>query len=197
MGSPDKKTNKIRLVATAGSIILLLLASCQNDLETIREFSQQEPLPVEAGQNIRVVYSSNAQVRMILTAPEMNRFTMPENFIQMPKGISVEFFDSLMNVTATLTANYAINFLDREVFEARNDVVVVNENNETLNTEQLFWDQTTGRIFTEKFVQITSQDEVLHGEGFESDERFTQWTIKRPRGTFKVQTGLEQPSVSP
>lgn len=158
-------------------------------METIRSFAQEENVPVERGQNIRVVYSTQAQVRMILNAPEMNRFNTPENFVEMPQGISVVFYDSLMNVSATLEADLAKNFLDRDLFEARNNVVVVNERGETLNTEQLFWDQTRGFIYTEKFVQITSQDEILHGEGFESDERFTQWTIKRPRGTFKVQTG--------
>jgi len=167
--------------------------SCQNDLEAIREFEQNEKAPLEAGTNVRIVYSSNAQVRMILTAPEMNRFNIPENYLEMPQGVSVVFYDSLMNVTATLRADFAINFLDREIFEARTNVVVVNEKNETLNTEQLFWDQTRGIIYTEKFVQVTSQDEVLHGEGFEADERFTRWTIGKPRGTFRVQTGFENP----
>ncbi|HAK00384.1 MAG TPA: LPS export ABC transporter periplasmic protein LptC [Bacteroidales bacterium] len=171
------------------SAFSVLFFSCRNEMETIRSFAQEENVPVERGQNIRVVYSTQAQVRMILNAPEMNRFNTPENFVEMPQGISVVFYDSLMNVSATLEADLAKNFLDRDLFEARNNVVVVNERGETLNTEQLFWDQTRGIIYTEKFVQITSQDEILHGEGFESDERFTQWTIKRPRGTFKVQTG--------
>jgi len=172
---------------------LAMFFSCQNDLEAIREFEQNEKAPLEAGTNVRIVYSSNAQVRMILTAPEMNRFNIPENYLEMPQGVSVVFYDSLMNVTATLRADFAINFLDREIFEARTNVVVVNEKNETLNTEQLFWDQTRGIIYTEKFVQVTSQDEVLHGEGFEADERFTRWTIGKPRGTFRVQTGFENP----
>jgi len=170
-----------------------MLISCQTDLETIRTITaQEEPKPVEEARNVEVVYSSYAKIRMTLTAPRMIRFNLPENRVEMPEGIEVFFFDTLMNQTATLSARHATNFLDRQVFEARNDVVVVNEQNEVLNTEQLTWDQNKGIIYTEKFVKITTRDEVLFGEGFESDERFTQWEIKQPRGTFRVETGRGQ-----
>ncbi|HSV89347.1 MAG TPA: LPS export ABC transporter periplasmic protein LptC [Bacteroidales bacterium] len=170
-----------------------MLFSCQGDLDTIRTITQNEqPLPVDEARNVEVVYSSFANIRMTLSAPRMIRFNTPENRVEMPEGIKVVFFDTLMNQTATLSARYAINFLDRQIFEARNDVVVVNEQNETLNTELLIWDQSRGIIYTEKFVKITTQDEVLFGVGFESDERFIQWEIKQPRGTFRVETGTAQ-----
>lgn len=173
-----------------------MFVSCKSDLDTIQSLTQKDESPIESGFEVEVVYSEHAQIRMILKAPRMDRYGADKNFIEMPEGISVTFYDSLMNVTSTLTANYAINYLSTELFEARNDVVVINESNEKLNTEQLTWDQKKAIIYSEKFVKITTADEVLFGDGMEADEQFTTWEIKHPRGTFSVETGQvgqEQP----
>lgn len=166
-----------------------MLFSCKGDLETIQALTHKDESPIETGFGVELVYSRHARVQLILKAPRMDRYAGEKNYIEMPEGISVVFYDSLMNVTSTLTANYAINYLNDELFEARNNVVVINEANEKLNTEQLIWDQKKGIIYSEKFVKITTEDEVLFGDGFESDERFTDWKIKYPRGTFMVETG--------
>lgn len=163
--------------------------SCKGDLETIQALTQKDESPIESGFGVEVIYSTHARIQMIMKAPRMDRYAGDKNYIEMPEGISVIFYDSLMNVTSTLTANYAVNYLYDDLFEARNDVVVINEANEKLNTEQLIWDQKKGTISSEKFVKITTADEVLFGDGFDSDERFTMWEIKNPRGTFSVQTG--------
>ena len=166
-----------------------MFVSCKSDLDTIQALTQKDESPIESGFEVEMTYSEHAQIRMVLKAPRMDRYGGEKNYIEMPEGISVVFYDSLMNVTSTLTANYAINYLENDLFEARNDVVVVNEANEKLNTEQLIWDQTKGIIYSEKFVKITTSDEVLFGNGMEADERFSSWEIKNPRGTFSVETG--------
>ncbi|MBW6498108.1 MAG: LPS export ABC transporter periplasmic protein LptC [Bacteroidales bacterium] len=165
--------------------------SCKGDLETIQAITKVDESPIETGFGVEMIYSTHANIQLIMKAPRMDRYAGNKNYLEMPEGISVVFYDSLMNVTSTLTANYAINYLNDDLFEARNDVVVVNEANEKLNTEQLIWDQKKGMIFSEKFVKITTEDEVLFGDGMESDERFTNWEIKYPRGTFSVETGSQ------
>ena len=163
--------------------------SCKNDLDTIETITRQDEAPVESATGVQMIYSSHASIRMIMNAPQMDRFVGEQEILELPKGIHVVFYDSLMNVTSTLSSNYAINYEQKQLIEARNDVVVVNENNEKLNTEHLIWDRRKGIIYSDKFVKITTEEEVLYGDGFESDERFTQWEIKKPRGTFSVETG--------
>lgn len=182
----------IRLKKITNIAILLgvaMFVSCKSDLETIQALTHKDDSPIESGFDVEVIYSQNARIQMILKAPRMDRFPADKNYIEMPEGISVIFYDSLMNITSTLTANYAINYLTDNLFEARNDVVVINEANEKLNTEQLIWDQKKGVIYSEKFVKITTADETLFGDGMDADERFTTWEIKNPRGTFSVETG--------
>ncbi len=172
--------------------------SCQTtDLETIDSLTRQDESPIESATDVQLVYSSHATIRMIMEAPQMDRYNHEESLLELPQGIEVVFYDSLGNITSTLSARYAIHYVEQQIIEAENDVVVVNENNEKLNTERLIWDRKKGIIYSENFVKITTGDEVLYGEGMEADERFSQWEIINPRGTFSVETGRPADRPSP
>jgi LPS export ABC transporter protein LptC len=170
------------------AMAVLLLQGCQPDLQVIEDITRVDETPAESTFNIEIIYSSGGIVRMIMTSPRMDRYETEKPYLEMPEGLEVLFYDSLMNVTSSMSAKYAISYGDNELVEARNDVVVVNELNERLNTEHLVWDQKKEIIFSDNFVKITREDEVLYGDGFESDERFNQWVIKKPRGTFTIDT---------
>ena len=68
--------------------------------------------------------------------------------------------------------------------EAMNDVVITNAEGEKLNTEHLIWDRKAQRIYSEVFVKITTEDEIIMGEGFESNETFSKYKILKPKGTI-------------
>jgi hypothetical protein len=104
------------------------------------------------------------------------------------KGIKIEMFDkdSLSSVSATLTANYAIFYENRKLWEAKGDVVVVNKDGRRLHTSQLFWNQATHRVYSNVDSKIVSADEVYHCEGFESDEQMKDWTYRKLKGVTYV-----------
>jgi LPS export ABC transporter protein LptC len=172
---------------------LAMFFSCNPDLKKVDDITRSQNLPLETAEDIKIIYSSQARLQMIMEAPLMERYEGERPYMELPKGFLMIFYDSLMNETSRISAKYAIQYQEDELIDARNDVVVENiENNERLNTEQLIWDQKKEMIYTEKFVKITTEEEVLYGDGFESDERFTNWIIRNPRGTFSVDMGGEQ-----
>jgi LPS export ABC transporter protein LptC len=168
-----------------------MLFSCQPDLKTIETITRVDEGPVESTLDLEMIYSEDGNTRLIVKAPRMDRYEGENKRMEMPQGLQVAFYDSLMNVTSRMSSEYAISYEDDKMVEARNDVVVVNELGEQLNTEHLVWDQKKGIIYSDQFVRITTEDEVLYGDGLEADEQFNQWTILRPRGTFTVETEPE------
>ena len=62
----------------------------------------------------------------------------------------------------------------------------VSKKNETLNAEELIWDEKNGKIYSDKFVKITTADEIIYGEGFEANEDFTNYKIKNIKGTINI-----------
>ena len=90
--------------------------------------------------------------------------------------------DSLQSVSATLVANYAIFYEDRKLWEAKGDVVVEQMGGRKLYTSQLFWNQTTHKIYSNVDCKIVEGDQVYHCEGFESDEEMKDWSYRKVKG---------------
>lgn len=180
---------KLYAKSIAMLLLMAMLFACKTDLETITLITSEDQTPVESGFDVNIVYSEHARVKMILEAPRMDKFIGENEYLEMPEGIYVLFFDSIGQQTSSLRAKYAISYEEENIIEAHNDVVVINEKNEMLNTEHLIWDREQAIIYTEKFVKITTDEEVMFGDGMESDEMFDQWVIKRPRGVFSIETG--------
>ncbi len=167
--------------------LFMLLFSCQPDLDTIETITKKSKEPVESVFDVRIIQSSHASPQIIIKAPVIERYENERHYMELNKGLNVVFYDRNKNPSSRLKANYAISYEDENIFEAKDDVVVINEKNEKLNTEHLIWDQDKEIIYTHKFVRITTDSEIMYGDGFESDERFERWRIKHPRGSFNIE----------
>ena len=106
-----------------------ILCSCENDVKEIESLSNKKNEPVSRGKNVELIYSEKSNVKINITAPLMEEYGLEEDnkYMEMKEGIKVLFYDSLMNVSSTLTANYAINRVAEKIMEAKDDVVVVND----------------------------------------------------------------------
>ncbi len=177
---------------------LAMLFSCKPDIKTIEAITIDQNQPMEIATELKIIYSTSGRVQMIMETPLMKKFEGEKPYMELPEGFVMMFFDSLMQETSRISANYAIQYEIDQLIDARNNVILQNhENGEKLNTEQLIWDQKREMIYTEKFVKITTQEEVLYGEGFESDDRFTNWIIKNPTGTFYIEMNQETNQENP
>lgn len=165
-----------------------LLSACENDIEKVNLLTKKKKLPIESGKQMTIIYSDSGLVRAKIQAPVLERYAGKENYMLMPKGVKMEFFNGEEEVSSTLTSKFAkvTEFPDNKILEAKNDVVVVNENGEKLNTEQLFWDQKEQKITSNTFVKITRKTEIIMGDGLESNQDFTKYKIKKIRGTLQV-----------
>jgi LPS export ABC transporter protein LptC len=79
------------------------------------------------------------------------------------------------------------------IYRAVGDVFVTNlQKNETLRTEELFWDPEKEIIYTEKFVTIKTEDDLIPGEGLIAPQDFSTFEIKRPtEAVFKLEENNE------
>ncbi|MBE0663380.1 MAG: LPS export ABC transporter periplasmic protein LptC [Bacteroidales bacterium] len=174
------------------SIIILwmiMLFSCENDMALVNEMTKRDTLPVVSSYNIAVHYSENGIPQFIMEAPVANFYAGEDPRQEFPEGFYVTFFDSLMNKKSELLADYGVSYEKRKLMEARRKVIVINhEKNEKLNTEHMIWDQAEKKIFSDVFVKITTQSDVLYGEnGFEAHESFNDWVIRKTSGEFEIE----------
>ena len=170
------------------AIIALCLYSCENKLDTVNLITAKDQTPLGSEQNASIVYTDSAKIKFKLNAPEIERYGGPDPYQVAPKGVTVDFYNDSMSINGYITANYAIRHEKTDIMEADNNVVMVNKKGDRLNTEQLFWNENTHRIYTNKYVEITTSSEIIYGDGLESNEDFTQYTITNIRGTIVLNT---------
>ena len=168
-------------------LLSLLFYSCENDLAVVHDFAVGAKHPSEVIYDAVVLYSDSALVKVRLTAPKMEHYIEKRPYVELTEGINLVFYDVDGEVTSHLTAEYAINYENEGKLEAKGDVVLINELGEKLNTEHLIWLQEEERIYSEVFVKITTEDEIIMGDGFESNESFTKFKITHITGTILVE----------
>jgi LPS export ABC transporter protein LptC len=136
-------------------------------------------------EDVEMLYTEKQTLKVKLLAKKIFEFQNGDR--EFPEGIYIEFYDETGKLTSTLQANTAFFFKAEEKWRGRGKVEVKNiDKNEQLNTEELFWKQDTKRIFTDKFVTIKQQTEVIYGTGLEAAQDLTDYTILKPEGEFEV-----------
>jgi LPS export ABC transporter protein LptC len=170
-------------------LLLFALAgctACENDMATIRKLSGTQEAQVEVGTDIEMLYSAEAYVRARLVAPQLKRYNVRDAYMEFDKGLVVYFYDENLNQTSRLTANYGRVVEGSNDMLVRDKVEVINTKNETLNTEELIWNNKTRRITSDKFVKIQTADEIIYGDGLDANEDMTNYRIKKIRGNIKL-----------
>lgn len=182
-----------RYVMVALSVVgsAILLFSCEREEEPESE-ARIEMMMTEYSENLSVVMSQNGRRSYHFKTPLLEGYSLArEPYREFPKGVEMTTYkdDSLSSVDAVLTANYAIHYETRDLWEARGNVVVEKSDGKKLYTQQLFWNARTKKIYSNvdsKIVQNNGRD-VFIGEGFESDEEFKDWRFRRMKGRMEVE----------
>lgn len=190
-----KNNINILLKSVTALILAVTLFACENDIEEVKAIALKEKFPVETADSIEVIYSDSGRVLMKISAPLMEHYVGDSSYIELSKGVHVIFFNDSLQPQTELTAEYAINKERESIMEAKRNVVVVNEKGEKLNTEHLIWDKNTRTIRTEEFVKITTEDEVIMGNGMEADEHFAVYKIKQIKGIISIKENDDETSM--
>lgn len=167
----------------------ILLFSCDGGGKTDTA-AQDEATMTMLGENLVVVETENGRKSYRFTTPLMEEYGLAkEPYREFRKGVNIVTYkdDSLSSVDATLRANYAIYYTNRELWEARGNVVAETAEERTLYTEQLFWNAKTKRIYSNVDTKIVQRDGVFYGEGFESDDALRDWRFRRTTGRMEVE----------
>jgi len=161
-------------------------------MEKIRELTAPDTLPSETIKNVELKYYDSGQLKVYLKAPVLYAYYGSENKMIFPDGLEVLFLDSKGKTTGTLRAGYGMNLMDDKILKVRNHVLIVNyEEQETLETEELNWDQRKQKIYTEAHVKLKTPDKMILGQGLEADEKLKRRTLRNVTGEFQINEDFE------
>jgi len=169
-------------------ILLATITSCTNDLTEVKNIATPKNFSVEIGENIEMLYSDSAKVRVRILSPILKRYTTrQESYDEFPDGLQVEFLNENQRVTSWLTAEYAIRKDKDSKIYVEDNVVLYNKRNEKLFTDELVWDEENEIIYTNKVVKIVQPEtgDTSLGFGFRADQEFTRFEFIRSYSAIK------------
>lgn len=164
-------------------VVSFISFSCGDDLKDPDKEEKYEG-PLIENVDVTTIYSDSAKVLVKLKAPVQQEFESGDAIF--PKGFFVEFYED-GKVTSTLKANYGELQRSTNMYVARGNVVMKNiVKKESLETEELFWNQSKDRIYTDKFVKITTPERVIMGQGLETNQQFFPYSFHKVTGTLEL-----------
>lgn len=162
----------------------LVTISCKKGNVTPENFKPYNG-PVATFQNVRMLYSDSAIVKVEMNSPLQNEFENKDRIF--PKGISLKFFEKDGSTNATLTSEHAKLDGKTGIYTVKGNVIIIGvKEYKKVNTEELLWNPSTKRVYTDKFVRIETKEEILTGNGLEASQDFKFYKIINPTGVFSV-----------
>lgn len=179
------------MTATATAVAFVVF-SCSGKLAEAESLDLSS-VPLQTIDNMFAVQTKNGIVGMRFEADLMERFEndslSKETF---PKGLAVYAYTDEGLLETTVFADNAIHETDKlnggdEKWSAFGNVIVQNViNQQSMETDTVYWDRAEGEIYTDCYVRMASPDGFMQGYGMRSDERARNSIILRPFNSFGV-----------
>ncbi len=169
-------------------VVFSLLFSCQS---SVHEKFGVDVDPIELPRlhslDVTTLISDSGITRYKIYTPEWNIFEKTgEPYWEFPLGVHFERFNESLVVDANIHADYA-KFLEKQkIWELKGNVQATNIQGEMFETEQLFWNQNTEKIYSDSIITITQPDYIITGKGFESNQEMTKYQVKQTQGVIPV-----------
>lgn len=169
-------------------LIFALIYSCSNSIESVNSIVSGDTIPILESKNFFLTRSDSGNT-VVRAKAKMVQYiiTNKDSFTLFPEGIIVETFTNYPEVESMISANYAKHYESKKLWEVKNNVIARNYKGDTLYTELLYWNESTKKVYSNKFCKIITQDGLLIGKnGFEADESMTKWKVFNTEGTVNV-----------
>ena len=116
-------------------------------------------LKLEYSKGVESYMSQNGKIKAKLVAENMVRALVDSPFIEFPEALYVEFFNDSGQVETVLNAKYAKYREYENKIQLKDSVIVINIlSQDTLRTEELWWDQNIELFYTDLPALITKRD---------------------------------------
>ncbi|MBQ9638200.1 MAG: hypothetical protein IJV22_01415 [Bacteroidales bacterium] len=154
-------------------------------MKEVQQFAQQT-FPAQSITDALITQTESGVSQLTLEAPQIVMFNAPNERTVYPKGIFLKVHGSHDSLKATIQAGYAISIESKHLMEARDSVVVIDySTGDTSYLQHIVWNTNKGIIYSNHPVRSVNGSRVTYGDGFLSDENFTDPQIVRQRGTIE------------
>lgn len=174
------------IIVLVGAVMLL---ACKNDIQEVNRLTAEDQRPEMTGTDLELIYSDSAKIKYRVLTPQYLKITKGEQkYEEFPQGIYVISYDEEGKEVGSIRSRYAKKLEDEMLWEARNEVVIINAEGKKLETELLYWDMKKELIYSDRYVRLTADGQIIEGNnGFESDQNLNRPVFRNITGQVEVE----------
>ena len=160
--------------------------SCKNNFKEVQNIGIVDSGPLTIAEHINTKYTDSGRLKMNLISPKMLDFSNRAfAFFEFPDGVNLNFFDDNNNKN-NVVADYGLVYNETNLIDLRGNVILTTHNKDTLFAEQLYYDQKTEWLFTNQPVKFRTKNEIINGNGFDSNRNFTNAEVLETTGVIYI-----------
>jgi len=177
---------KNSIICMVTVLTVTMFFSCKDNFKEVQNIGLLSDKPITEAENINTKYTDSGRLKSHLISPKMLDFSNRKfSFVEFPEGINFTIYDENGNKNNVI-ADFAMIYNDTDLIDLQGNVIVSTYTNDTLFTEQLFYDQKREWMFTNKPVKFRHKDAIDLGTGFDANKDFTIANVLEYSGTFYI-----------
>ncbi|WP_246046804.1 LPS export ABC transporter periplasmic protein LptC [Hyunsoonleella aestuarii] len=167
-------------------LMVTMFFSCKDNFDDVQKIGISENEPIGVAENINLKHTDSGKIKAILISDKMLDYSNREfAFNEFPEGIVLDVFDD-NNQKSVIVSDYAIVYNKTDLIDLQGNVRIATHSQDTLFAEQLYYDQKREWLFTNKPVTFRTGSDVINGNGFDSDTKFTNARVLEVTGIISV-----------
>ena len=164
------KKQYLKSVVTVFAVTLFF--GCESNFKEIQKINFSEFIPNSDADMVNLKYTDSGRITAILISTKMLDYSSVDfPFTEFPKGIDVTLFDKKAKKTF-IKSNYAISYKGTNIIDLQGKVRIFTEDGQTLETEQLYFDQKNEWFFTERRFKLSDPKGTSNGQGIDFSKDF-------------------------
>jgi LPS export ABC transporter protein LptC len=163
---------KYLILAPVLVVAITLFLGCESNFKEVQKINFSEFVPSGEADKINLKYTDSGRITAILISPKMREYAAVDfPFTEFPKGIDVTLYDNKGKRTF-IKSDYATSYKLTNVIDLEGNVKITSQDGQTLETEQLYFDQKNEWFFTEKNFKFTDPKGISNGKGIDFSKDF-------------------------
>jgi len=176
---------KHKTISVVMAFVVTLFFGCESNFKEVQKSNFKAFIPNGDADNVNLKYTDSGFIKVILVSTKMLDYSSVDfPFTEFPNGVDVTLYDKKAKTTR-VTSDYAVSYKRTGIIDLQGKVKIVSQDGQTLETEQLYYDQKNEWFFTEKKFRFTDLKGSSNGQGIDFSKDFKIINSQRITGEIE------------
>lgn len=177
-----------------------LLSGCHKEEEKKTDNNDVDlsTIPGMVTHDVSMLVSDSGKIKYHAIAPIWYRYDLDKKnpYQYFPEGLVLNQIDQQRNIVSHIQADTAYNYENTDLWHLIKNVQIYNVQGERFRTNDLYWDARNHKVYSDSFIHIERNYDILEGYGFTSNDAFSEYEVRQTTGIFEVKEQERQKSDS-